>query len=53
VLRMGLATLMVFDSGVVITDAARKPDDYRAMGCDTLRHTGNADPLHMSLLSHE
>ena len=32
ILRVALGTLMVVDDEIVITDIAREPDDYRAMG---------------------
>jgi hypothetical protein len=32
ILRVGLASLILFDPEIVITDLARRPDDYRALG---------------------
>ncbi len=32
ILRVALGTVIVFDTELVITDIAREPDDYRAMG---------------------
>lgn len=92
ILRISLATLILFDPEIVITDMAREPGDYSAlglspranslhyvqadgwvhavdlrtkgrgfvrvgltrfyfwlMGFDSLRHSGNADHLHVSL----
>ena len=35
ILRVALATLILFDPDIVITDMARQPDDYRSLGLPT------------------
>ncbi|MGH1364429.1 MAG: hypothetical protein ACRBF0_12795 [Calditrichia bacterium] len=35
ILRLGIGTIVFFDEGVVITDANRKPEDYKQMGLPT------------------
>lgn len=95
VLRLAVSTLVLVDEQLIVTDAQRKPEDYRKMGLqskkrslhytqadgfvhavdirtkgrsetrnmlvenyfklmgfNTLRHTGTADHLHISLMSH-
>ncbi len=96
IIRMGISTLVFIDKDLLITDAARVPEDYqkmglktantslhykqssgyvhavdirtngrpefrnqliemyfKAMGFTTLRHTGTADHLHVSLYSKD
>lgn len=96
VLRLGVSTLVYLDGSLMLTDAQRLPEDYKAMGLPskryslhyrqsngyvhavdirtigrsflrnglvklyfrllgfrTLRHTGSADHLHVSLKSHD
>jgi len=96
ILRLAVSTLIHIDKEIIITDADRQPEDYRAMGLKsiknslhykqstgyshaldlrtknrpvwknflvqnyfrlmgfrTLRHTGTADHLHVSLMSHD
>ena len=46
VLRLGIATILILDDDLVITDADRKPEDYWKMGLPTKEHS-----LHYKQLS--
>lgn len=39
ILRMGVSTILLFDRGLVITDANRLPEDYRKMGLPSKSHS--------------
>lgn len=39
VLRIGISTLVFLDKSLLLTDAARQPEDYRRMGLRTKRHS--------------
>lgn len=39
ILRVGVSSLIWFDNGLIITDASRKPEDYKKMGLKTARQS--------------